>query len=313
MFAVVVSALVPVFGLIALGFGVGRSRLLGDHGFDVLNQFVILIALPALTFVTLAKMSVSALVQPSMVAAVAGGALILYFTSFILERLLGRTAAAANIVALGSSYGNTAFVGLPVCLAVLGQESLPPAALTVALNASIIFGTGVWVGQVVLHRDSGITHGASMALRAIIRNPLIVSAVLGVACAVLRLEQPRPVEVLLRMLGATTAPCALVAIGLFIATQKIAWVPWQVIRIALLKLVALPLLTLVFLLWLLPPLPPLWTKVAILMAAMPTGTSSFLLAGGAGREAMETSSLAIVVTTIASAFSLTATLWLLGV
>lgn len=58
---------------------------------------------------------------------------------------------------------------------------------------------------------------------------------------------------------------------------------------------------------------PLWAKIAILMAAMPTGAGSFLLAGGAGRWAMEVSSATIVMTTVAAAATLAAVLFLVGV
>jgi len=77
-----------------------------------------------------------------------------------------------------------------------------------------------------------------------------------------------------------------------------------------LKLVVHPLVT-AFILWLLPPIPPLWAKVAILMAAMPGGASSFTLAGKAGRWAMELSAWSITLTTVLASVSLAGLLWLM--
>ena len=65
-------------------------------------------------------------------------------------------------------------------------------------------------------------------------------------------------------------------------------------------------------LWMLPPIPPLWAKVAILMAAMPSGASSFVLAGKGGRWAMELSAWAVMLTTTLASISLIGILWWLG-
>lgn len=81
-------------------------------------------------------------------------------------------------------------------------------------------------------------------------------------------------------------------------------------RIVVFKLIAQPALTSLIILCL-PGLPPLWSKSAILMAGLPGGTSSFLLAGGAGRWAQQTSSLAIVMTTTCAALSLAVLLLML--
>lgn len=49
------------------------------------------------------------------------------------------------------------------------------------------------------------------------------------------------------------------------------------------------------------------------MAAMPSGATSFVLAGGAGRWAMELSAWVVTLTTALAAISLFAILWLLQV
>ena len=80
-------------------------------------------------------------------------------------------------------------------------------------------------------------------------------------------------------------------------------------RILALKLAGQPLVTLL-LLWLLPPVPLVWQRTAILLAAMPTGTSSYLIAAAAGRKALELSTQAIVLSTLAAVVTLSVELWL---
>lgn len=310
MFSIVLSALLPVFSLITLGFAMGRHNLLGEHGFSVLNRFVITITLPVLTFRQLARIELAGGAMAQMSVAVLGGALGIYALAFALERVLGRSRADANIVGLGSGYGNIGFVGLPIMLIVYGPAVMAPAAVGIALNAAIVFGIGILVGQLALHGEMGLRAGVMVALRSVMRSPLILSAFLGVLWAGLRLPIPSVADKFLDLLGSATAPCALVAIGLFTAQQKLAHIQPVVWRIVGFKLLAQPLLT-ALIVWCLPGLPPFWGKMAILMAGLPAGTSSFLLAGGAGRWAQQTSSLAIVMTTTCAALSLAVMLLLL--
>jgi predicted permease len=116
---------------------------------------------------------------------------------------------------------------------------------------------------------------------------------------------------LLSTLAGATAPCALVAIGLFIALPRDSAAPGPIARVVVLKLLFHPLATAALLL-LLPPLPPMWGKMAVLMAAMPSGATSFVLAGGAGRWAMELSAWTVMLTTCLAAATLLPILWLLG-
>ena len=51
----IVNVVLPIFGIIASGYLAGRFRLLGDTTSDALNRFVYFVALPALFFVSLAR------------------------------------------------------------------------------------------------------------------------------------------------------------------------------------------------------------------------------------------------------------------
>jgi len=309
LFQSIFGALFPVFGLILLGVVLGRIDLLGARAFEVLNRFVIAVTLPVLTFRVLAKTSPADLAAPTMIVAVLGGAFVIYAAGFVIERLAGRTRVEANIAGLSSCYSNTGFVGLPIALLAFGPASFGPVAVTMALYAAVVFTVALVLSEVV---GGGAGPGAALARagRAMVRSPLIVLSVLGVAWAFAGLPLGGAFDTLLATIAGATAPCALVAIGLFIALPREEAAVAPIARIVALKLIAHPLVTF-GLLQLLPPLPPLWSATAILMAAMPAGASSFVLAGRAGRWAMELSAWSITLTTAFAAISLIPMLWLL--
>lgn len=307
----ILGALVPVFGLILLGYGCGRTNLLGDRAFEVLNRFVIGVTLPVLTFRSIAKMDARDLAVPSMLIAVIGGALTTYAIGFAVEKWLGRTSSEANIAGLCGCFSNTGFVGLPVALLTFGQAAVAPVAVTMLLYSAVIFTVGMVVSEMAANHGHGTMKGIKLAARAVSRNSLILLALMGVAWSILRLPLQGPLDVLLETLAQATAPCALTAIGIFIALPRESAAPAPISRTVAMKLGVHPLITAGFVM-LLPPMQPLWAKMAILMAAMPCGASSFVLAGKAGRWAMELSAWAVTLTTTMASLSLIAVLWWLG-
>src|SRR5690606_36519000 len=57
--------------------------------------------------------------------------------------------------------------------------------------------------------------------RSLIRNPLMVAPTLVGIIAYLGWTLPAPIETFLKLLGGAAAPCALVALGLFLAVPRI--------------------------------------------------------------------------------------------
>jgi predicted permease len=311
MAIIILSALLPVFGLILIGYACGRYDILGDRAFEVMNRFVISITLPVLTFRSIAHTDPRLLAVPGMFAAVTLGALATYAIGFAIERRFGRSSGEANIAALCACFSNTGFIGLPIALLALGPQSIAPVAVTMLIYSSIVFTIGMIMSEVTANHGQGVMAGMKLAGRSILRNPLILLSLAGVVWSELRLPLTGPADVLLQTLAQATAPCALAAIGIFMALPREKASPGPVGRVVALKLVVQPLIT-AGILWVLPPIPLLWGKVAILMAAMPSGASSFVLAGKAGRWAMEVSAWAVTLTSTLASLSLIGVLWWLG-
>jgi malonate transporter and related proteins len=305
------GALMPVFGLILIGYVCGRYDILGDRAFEVLNRFVIAITLPILTFRSIAHMDPANLAVPGMFAAVTLGALLTYGIAFAIERHFGRHGSETNIAALCACFSNTGFIGLPIALLAWGPEAAAPVSVAMLIYSSIVFTIGLVMSEVTASEGHGPAAGLKLAARSIVRNPLILLAVAGCLWSIFRLPLTGPADILLATLAQATAPCALTAIGIFIALPRRSATPGPIGRVVALKLIGQPMIT-AAILWMLPPIPPLWAKVAILMAAMPSGASSFVLAGKAGRWAMELSAWAVMLTTTLASISLIGILWWLG-
>ncbi|HVI92148.1 MAG TPA: AEC family transporter, partial [Dongiaceae bacterium] len=111
---------------------------------------------------------------------------------------------------------------------------------------------------------------------------------------------PAAVEGVLKMLGGTASPCALVALGLFLAQRRgvsrqdlVTSLPLVGFKLILQPVVVVLLSVYVF------RLSPFLTQAAVLLSALPTGTGPFMLAEFYRREA-DTTSNVILISTILS-------------
>ena len=313
----VVASVFPVFGLFLLGFLVARKGILGPEATDSLNKFVVWLALPALLFQAMAQITWVQIDHPGYVGAFTIGAVVTFGLSFLFggkKRPEGHRLADRSIEGLNASYSNTGYMGIPLCLAAIGQGSLVPSIIATIIIACVLFAGAIVLIEFDLQEMPNWRATMSKVLFSLIRNPLIFSPLLGVAEALMHgatgLSLPQPVFHMTSLLGAAASPCALVTIGLFLAQSSVSKEGMVILRLVWLKLLVQPAITFVlaYKLW---SMPQIWAQTAVVMAALPIGTGPFMLAKLYDREAAITSR-AILVSTVLSLVTVSALIALLG-
>src|SRR3546814_6827684 len=98
----VLSVVLPVFGLIAVGWVAGRTRLLAEGGVAGLTTFVVYIAVPALLFRVIQTSAPLEALTPEVPLAYYGAAFVVMGLSAAFARAAFRLdAGEAPLVALG--------------------------------------------------------------------------------------------------------------------------------------------------------------------------------------------------------------------
>jgi malonate transporter len=295
----VLDAALPVFALILAGYLCARWRVLGDTAADVLNRFVLYLALPALLFQAMARTSWSTFANVGFLVSFGGGLLVTFVLGLWLARRSGEgDGVDAVISGMGAAYGNAGYMGIPLCLVAFGPESLPPAIASTLMTACALFALSVVMVETRLQQGRSPLHALAKVGRALVRNPLVAAPVAGLAWSLTGVALPASIDRFAGLLGAAASPCALVTIGLFLAIPQVARDPVQVSRLVVLKLLVQPAVTAVLAFWVFD-LPPVWAYSAVLLAALPIGTGPFMLAQLYGRGA-GVMSRAILVSTVAS-------------
>lgn len=293
----VATAALPVFALILTGWLAARWSVLGPAATDALNRYVAYLSLPALLFRAMAQADLGQM-SWQFVLSVAGGIAITFGVTCWISRRHGIALTDLSIQGLAASYANAGYMGIPLCLALLGPDSLPPAIICTLLTACVLFGVAIALIELDQHRDHSLGATLLKVARALIRNPLLIAPMLGLAWALSGLVLPVGIDHYVELLGASASPCALVTIGLFLAQTERGGDHRVVSKLVAAKLLLHPAATAVFV-FLIFPIPPLWAWSAVLMSALPIGTGPFMLAKLYARDA-HASSRAILVSTVLS-------------
>jgi hypothetical protein len=299
----------PIFALILVGWLARRIGVLGPNATTELNRFVVYLALPALLFDITSHAHWTELWQPGFIAVFGVSTLAVFIATVAVRRRGPRLLADAAIDGLNAGYANTAYMGFPITLAVFGPGALALTTIASIITVCILFAIAIILIEVGLQSEARALPLAANVGRSLIRNPLLMAPVLGALFPITGTALPEPVEAFLKMLGGAASPCALVALGLFLAAKpesdarsdaRAGSISLLVVsKLVLQPLIAWGLASTVF------HLPPTLERTAVLLAALPTGTGPFMLAEFYAREAAVTSRV-ILVSTVISVFTVSA-------
>ena len=88
---------------------------------------MVYLSLPALLFRAMTQVDLAAMTHWGYVGAFAGGIAITFVAGFAAAR--ARALTDRSIEGLAAAYANAGYMGIPLCVALFGAESLAPAAL----------------------------------------------------------------------------------------------------------------------------------------------------------------------------------------
>jgi malonate transporter and related proteins len=264
----------PFFALIGLGYFAGRTRFFTAEATAWLTKFVFYFALSAMLFRFSATLDLAALFDANFIAVYLTGSLALWIISFSIAKFRGEPVVNATMEAHTSMTGNTGFLGVPMLVVILGERAVGPILMVLALDL-IVFSslftllvTGARHGRISLSMMSALALG-------LVKNPMIVSMVVGLAWAGFHIPTPAPLMEFVTLLGAAATPGALFAIGASLAdksAERVAPAAW----LSFAKLVLHPALILVALM--IFPVDAFAAGVMIATASLPVAGNVFMLA-----------------------------------
>ncbi|MCB1489867.1 MAG: AEC family transporter [Bauldia sp.] len=280
----ITNIVLPVFGLIAVGYCVAWSGLLTRPAGEALADFVFVIAIPLLIFRTIATADFSG-AEPWRIwlPYFAVLAVVWVIGDLVIRRGFGRDARAGLVGGVSGSYSNVALVGIPLVMAAYGHDGVVALALIIAVHMPVMMtASAMLIGRAERRDGAAEPHGglASIArsvVRSLVTNPIIIGLFAGALWRLFGLPYAGVPTILVDRLADVAATLALFALGMSLRKYGIRRNIPAGIALSILKLVVMPGVVLLVTRHVVP-MPPVWTKVAVIAAACPTGVNAYLIA-----------------------------------
>ena len=286
----------PFFLIIGLGYGAGRTGFFSEEATAWLTKFVFYFALSAMLFRFSANLSMSQVLDWRFVMAYLWGTAFVYGLATFVALLRRVSVEEAAIEAQCAVIGNVGFLGVPMLVLLMGEAAIGPVMLVLAVDL-IVFGSLVVI-LITGSRDGRMSIGILRTVGiGLIKNPMIVSIVLGLTWSALNLPIPDPMNQFVSILGGAATPGALFAIGASLASKS-AERPFVAGWLSFCKLVLHPAFV-AFSALLLFPVAPYSAAVMIAAAALPVAGNVFMLASHYGVAPQRVSASILISTSLA--------------
>ncbi|AWH92596.1 AEC family transporter [Dietzia lutea] len=294
----VLNGFAVIVALVALGWLLARTLVLGTDARLVLNRLVFFVATPALLFDSLARTTLDQVFTGVFVVSAVSAIIIAVLYMAIARLWLRRPAADLVVGALSAGYVNSANLGIPIALYVLGDLGfvmplllfqvvvLQPVAIAVLERAARAEGA-----------DSG--GGALGSLLQSVRTPIVLAALAGVVVAALPWTPSDSLLEPVHLVGQISVPGALLVFGMSLYGVKVleagASPRREIFLASALKLIAHPVLAYAIGAWMLGMRDHELLTVVV-AAALPTAQNVLVVATRYGHGTLLARDSAVLTT-----------------
>lgn len=285
--------------MILIGYILTSKKWINDENAQLFSRLVLNLSLPALMITNL----MSNFDKDKLLSL--GKGLYVPFASIALAYLIGKLVSKIIRVAPGRKgvfqsiffVSNTIFIGLPVNLALFGDESVPYVLLYYIVNTTFFWTIGVFE----ISKDgtgSSKSIFSKDTLKRIISPPLL-GFIFAILLILLEIRLPKFILDTCKYLGNLTTPLSMLFIGhtIYSIDVKSIKIDKDIIALLIGRFIISPFLVILISRPL--PLPELMKHVFVIQAAMPAMTNTAIMAKAYDAD-YEFAAIMVTITTILS-------------
>ncbi|MBD8623412.1 AEC family transporter [Pseudomonas sp. CFBP 13727] len=273
------TALLPIALLIVLGAWLKRSQFLADNFWAQAERLAYYVLLPSLFFHGLATAKLDGVPFQSMVSVLIVSTVVVSLMLVSARALITTNDAAFTSIFQGGIRFNN-YVGVSIAAGLFGVQGI---ALAAVANAAIVPTVNILCVLVFAKYGAGGRMPLSKVLKQLALNPLLLSCLAGGLIQVTGLGLPIGIEPVLKALGQASLPLGLLCVGAALEFGSMRQWLRPVGYSSLVKFLVMPLVTLgachLF------GLEGKAAIAALLFQALPTASSSYIMARQLGGDA----------------------------
>ncbi len=208
-FIVALSAVIPMFCLMAIGAFVKISKLLTDVELNHMNRMVFRVFFFCMMFHSIYTTDLSATFRPNLMIFGAGSVLALFILLMLIIPKIEPDNKRRGVMIQAIFRSNFVIMGVPIVANIFGDENIAVTTMMIAViipmyNILAVFALETFRGGKIVLLP---------ILTGIIKNPMILGAILGAIFLNLDIHIPAPVLKPIGQISAATTPVALIILG----------------------------------------------------------------------------------------------------
>lgn len=264
----VVVALFPLIILIAMGYGLKRTRFVTDEFWgnsEKLNYFILF---PSLLFLNLSHVELDMTTVSSMLGILTLVILLAAIALFGLKKIYNIPVQRFGVYMQSHVRFNT-YIGLSLMLPLFGTKGMQMFAMLIAVAIPLVNILSV----LALSNLSWASLGKTFI--SILKNPLILGCVVGVGFNLLNLPLVDGVERLLKLLAAMSLPLGLLSVGAALQFDQFRTNIYRLLMNVLGRLIIMPVLA--FAICQAVHLSHLESMISVVFFSLPTASACYIL------------------------------------
>ena len=202
------EATVPVFMIIILGYVLMRVGFLTKEFTEVADKYVFKVALPVLLFKQIGTADIRSEFDIRFVLFCMIVTTVMFGMVWLLARIFIRDKSMVGAFTQGSVRGSAAILGIAFIDNIYGSSGMGPLMIVSAVPLYNIY--SVIILTVEARNNENGKEAIKKSFINVLKNPIIIGIVLGVAASLLKIDFPEIIDKTLASLAKMASPLALI-------------------------------------------------------------------------------------------------------
>ena len=208
-FIVAVSAVVPMFCLMAIGAFVKFQKWLTDEELNHMNRMVFRVFFCCMMFHSIYTTELATSFRPKLMLFGACGVLIIFFLLMLIIPRIEPDNKRRGVLVQAIFRSNFVLMGVPIVANIFGDENIAVSTMMIAVIVPLYNILAVFALETFRNGRFALLP----IIKDIFKNPMILGGIAGATLLILGVEVPKPVLKPIGQISAATTPVALIILG----------------------------------------------------------------------------------------------------
>jgi len=300
----ILTTIIPIFAIILIGYLARKKGFIQADFIGPANTLVYYLAIPAMVFRAISRASLTTHFNIGILLITLAMATVCFILAWIGGKIFHIHRNQLGSFVQASFHGNLGYIGLAVTFYYLGESGFVKASILTGFMMILQNLLSVLTLTVNARQPGAASHTMIVA-KNIAANPVVISAMAGIACSLMAIPIPLIIQRSLDILSGLALPMALLIIGASISFQELRRRLKSALSAVAMKLLLMPALS--YACFLALDFDSREFLPALILLASPSATVSYVMA----KEMKGDPDFAVMTISLSTSLSaITYTLWL---